>query len=757
MTSNFSQRRLSQQLPSFGIRRTAAVLTLLMLSACTAQLHYRDGVKLIEKEDYVQGLAELRAAADTSSHDADYRSKYLKAKESIVNNLLSEADRLQRNKDDKGATQLYQQVLHIEPENIRANNGIALIKREQHFQTLFTEIRSDIKLGQKESALSKLRFILAEIPNHVEARLLLDTITQDSKVKNISPELAAAYKKPISIEFKDAALMQIFEIIARSSGLNFVFDKEVRGEQRTSLFLKNGTVESALRYTLLTNQLNFQVLDANTVLIFPNNENKLKEYQELIVKSFFLTNANAKDIATSLQTITKSKNIIVDEKLNAIIMRDHAEAIKAAEKLIAMQDLPEPEVMLEVEVLEIKRSQLQELGIKWPDNFALTPILNTKGGTFSLNDLKNNLNSNTTSVTPPTVNLNMKAQDSDVKILANPRIRTRNNETATIQIGERVPNTTTTSTATGFVSESVTYTDVGLKLEVQPRVFLDNDVGIKVRLEVSNVVNQSQTKSGAIIYQLGTRNASTTLRLKDGETQILAGLINNEDRSTGSKIPGLGDFPIIGRLFGSVADNSQKTEVVLSITPRLIRNITIPPLTISEFSSGTESGLKVNSPLQISGLQNADDSAQAATQMSDNVQSEAPNLQVFLPNETKANENFSVQLALQSKETYKQLVFSLKLNPDLFELIDTNASQISQQALRDAKQTIRADGDQINIFVSADDNKALTASGIVSILNLRPKTKNTKGSIQVVAATGITSDNKVTNFGLPAPQIVSSK
>jgi len=182
--------------------------------------------------------------------------------------------------------------------------------------------------------------------------------------------------------------------------------------------------------------------------------------------------------------------------------------------------------------------------------------------------------------------------DTDINLLANPRIRTRNRETAKILIGDRVPNITTTATATGFLAESVQYVDVGLKLDVQPTIYLDNEVAIRINLEVSNIFDQVKTKTGTLAYQIGTRNASTVLRLKDGENQVLAGLISDTERSSANKVPGLGDIPVVGRLFGTRSEDGQKTELMLSITPRLVRGMARPDLARTEITSGTESSLR---------------------------------------------------------------------------------------------------------------------------------------------------------------------
>src|SRR5438105_895808 len=173
-------------------------------------------------------------------------------------------------------------------------------------------------------------------------------------------------------------------------------------------------------------------------------------------------------------------------------------------------------------------------------------------------------------------------------VLANPKIRAKNREKARIHIGDKVPVITTTAGATGFVSESVNYLDVGLKLEVEPQVYLEDDVGIKVALEVSNIGSQIKTSSGTIAYQVGTRNTSTTLRLRDGETQVLAGLINNEDRRNSSQVPGLANMPVAGRLFQNKEDTANKTEIVLLITPHVVRNVERTESRLEEFNSGTE-------------------------------------------------------------------------------------------------------------------------------------------------------------------------
>src|SRR5205814_8533631 len=191
--------------------------------------------------------------------------------------------------------------------------------------------------------------------------------------------------------------------------------------------------------------------------------------------------------------------------------------------------------------------------------------------------------------TDPLFLFSLHQQDGRTNVLANPRIRVKNKEKARIHIGDRVPVITTTAAATGgFVSESVSYLDVGLKLEVEPLISLDDEVSMKVGLEVSNITQTVKSSTGTLTYQLGTRTAATNLRLRDGETQVLAGLISTDDRRAADRVPGLGELPIAGRLFSHTLDNNNRTEIVLLITPRLARTLARPDAASVEFAAGTE-------------------------------------------------------------------------------------------------------------------------------------------------------------------------
>lgn len=579
---------------------TAAILLLMMLLAgCAADRNYRNAQMLFDANKHEEALGEYQQALQKEPTNARFRIGYLNARERAVNKWLGEAERLRTTDSDPSELRrIYTRVLSVDPGNKRAQIGLGQVERDQTIKDIINRARADARLGNTEQALSLLREVLNERPQDSAAlQLRTELLDQRAKPKaNANAKLAEAFRRPISLEFKDAPLKQVFEILSRSSGLNFVVDKDIRGDQRTTLFLRNSTIADAVGLVLLTNQLEQRVLDASTVLIFPNTPTKLREYQQLTVRAFVLSTADVKVVANTLKSILKSKDVVVDEKQNMIVMRDSPEAIQMAEKLVALHDQPEAEVMLDVEILEIKRSRLTQLGIQYPAQVALAPMTSASGAQLTVRDLKA-LNSSTTAVTVSGIGAQANNVVTDVNVLANPRIRSRNKEKAKIQVGQRVPNITSTSTSTGFVAETVQYVDVGLKLEVEPTVSPDGEVVMKVNLEVSNILGRVQTKGGSIAYEIGTRNASTVLRLTDGENQVLAGLINDEDRRSVTGIPGLSSVPAVGgALFGNTQDEYQKSEIVLSITPRIVRPAFRPELGMSEFESGTEASLRTRGP-----------------------------------------------------------------------------------------------------------------------------------------------------------------
>jgi general secretion pathway protein D len=575
------------------LRRLVRVALLLsvFLAGCAGEMEFRDGKQMLAEGRTEEGLAQIQKAIKEAPESQEYRNYYYRQREQFLNQTLQQGDTARRKGRLEAAEEAYRRVLATDSGNERAQAGIEMLQLERRHQERLKVAEKFIKEGKSGDAEEILNEILTENPGQKEARLLKRKVAEDAQKKaRDKPSLKSSLQKPVSLEFRDASVRAVFELLSRTAGINFVFDRDVKPDLKTTLFVKDSTVEDVIRLALVTNQLEQKILNENSILIYPNTPAKLKEYQELMVKSFYLTNADAKQVMNTLKTLLKVKDVSIDEKLNYLVVRDTPEVVALAEKLVANEDKPEPEVILDLEVLEVGTNHLTDLGIRYPEQVSASFVGTAgKSGTFGLNEWKNRDSRLVQMhVTDPAFILNLKKVDTDTNLLANPRIRVRNREKAKVHIGEKVPVITTTSTANVGVSESVTYLDIGLKLDVEPNIYLDDDVAIKVGLEVSNILETVTRASGLQTYRLGTRNATTTLQLKDGETQILAGLIQNDERNTANKVPGLGDVPILGRLFSSHNDSNIKTEIVLLITPHVVRNIIRPDAKDSEFLSGTE-------------------------------------------------------------------------------------------------------------------------------------------------------------------------
>jgi general secretion pathway protein D len=553
-----------------------------LLAACAVTLDEAD--RLSRAGDYEAAYATLDDALARRPDDAALRSAHARQRDRIVVRALAQAElALGAGRLDE-AGQLLQRVRQLDPGHARRPALEAALQRQVATQRLFRDAQRSLADGQGPEADRLLAELLSIDPQHAGARALQRQRQRTEAGSAAAPpaEMAAAFRKPVTLEFREAPLRQVFEALARSSNVNFVFDKDVRGDARVTVFLRDVTLDEAMRVILTTQQLDRRLLNDSTVLIYPNTPAKQREHQQLITRSLYLVNADVKQALALVRTMAKTRDLHADERLNALVVRDTPEVVRQVEQLLATVDLPEPEVMLAIEVMEVASDKLDELGLSWPTavNFGIPNAT----GEIALGD-RGDFRA---SVANPALAATLRGSRGTTNLLANPTIRARNREKAKVQIGEKLPVFTTTTAVNVGTSASVSYLDIGLKLEVEPQVQLDGEVTIKVSLEVSNLLREVTGPSGSLAYQVGSRLTTTSLRLKDGETQVLAGLINDEDRKRAVGIPGLSQLPLIGRLFGVHSDTRNKTEIVMLITPRIIRNLAPPDVSAASFASGTD-------------------------------------------------------------------------------------------------------------------------------------------------------------------------
>ncbi|HEY2685057.1 MAG TPA: secretin N-terminal domain-containing protein, partial [Steroidobacteraceae bacterium] len=513
-----------------------------MSAGCATERLHDQGIAAFDRGEYEEGMVKLSEAAQRDPENLSYRLDLRSRRETAVEHLISAADDAHANGKPDAAEANFRRVLLLEPGNERARHGLELLQADRLHRETIAKAQTAFTAKQYDLADQDVRRVLAEDPLFPPAVSLANRLEQVRGPVAAVPRLKTHDNRPVTLQFRDAQTKMVFEVLARETGLNFIFDKDVKSDGKTTIFVSQVPVEQAIDLILAQNQLARQILTENMVLIYPATPAKQKDYQDEIVHTFYLSNAAPKDAESMLKTVLQAKTMFVDERSGSITLRDTPEHVRMAEKLIMSMDEPEPEVIMEVEVLEITHSLAQQLGIDYPTSatFAPTPTgaAATAAGTAAnlvLADLGRQ-SANTISVSSLSLGVDIMKTVGSSNVLSSPRIRARNKEKAKILVGDRVPVITSgTSATTGgtYSTSSVQYLDVGLTLEVQPTIHNDGNVGIKVGLEVSSIANTINVPIGnggnTLAYQISTRNANTLLELRDGETQVLAGLIQDSD------------------------------------------------------------------------------------------------------------------------------------------------------------------------------------------------------------------------------------
>lgn len=684
------------------------VLLLVALTGCASQQQIRSGDNAFESGQYVEAVEYYRMASSGAPDNVRYRQQYLRRRDESLAALGREADAALVSGDLVRAEGAYQRALQIDPSNdFLRERQRALNMRRQH-DAQVARIDELIGQGKLSEAQRLLDLVLVEDPRNVRALNSRERIQAAGFQRRMDEGLEGRFRKPVTLDFKDVPARVIFDVLAKASGINFIYDPEVRPDLKASVSLRDTPMDEAIRMISLSTQLETRVLNSRSILVYPSTPQKISDYRPLSIRSFFMSNGSAKAVADSIKAILKTENVVVDEKLNMLVIRDSTEAIALAEKLVALHDIGDPEVMLDVEVLEVKRSTVVDAGVNLPKEIGVSVRGADQAAEWMNIDQLRAINSDTIRANIPNASVRIGEDRSNARILANPKIRVQSRQKAKIMIGDKVPVITSTSTSTGFVSETVNYVDVGLKLEVEPAVFASDDVSIKVNLEVSNLVREIVSKAGTLSYQIGTRNAETTLRLRDGETQVLAGLINKEDRQTANGLPWVSRFPVLDRLFGSRKSDKQDTEIVLSITPRLIRGIGRSSIDQLQFESGTATrlgGVADLHPATPAEGEGTDDTkaptaapvpviAPVITPLPDTAPTQQPLSSAAppsaaaqssilmgwqLPGEVKSGEQFTAVLNLASSQAVEQVPVMLGFDPQVLQVVSVEEGNFMNQ------------------------------------------------------------------------------
>lgn len=758
-------------------RRFAALGTaLLMLLAGCAEQRIRDQSQAdLAAGQYEKALSGLDAGLKQYPESISLRAGQIQARAASVTRIVSNAEALRASGKVDDAQKELQRAQALDPQNRRLDSLLVELGTERRQQAALVEAEQLVDKKRPEAAMRVIEQALKDNPRHgglhaLQRRLELDQ--RDAQLRASQTPLAET--RPISLDFRDASLRTVLDVVSRNSGINFILDKDIRPDVRVTVFLRQARLEDALDLIASTNQLAKKVIDSQTIVVYPNTQEKQREYQEQIVRVFYLASTEAKGAAAFLKAMLKIRDPFVDERTNMLALRESQDNIQLAERLIALYDSADAEVMLEVEVLEINSTRLTELGVKYPDTISLSVLPPTGASGLTLANIRG-LTRDRIGLGIGGLLINLKREVGDFTTLANPKIRARNKEKAKILIGDKVPIVTATTGTGGFVSDTVTYLDVGLKLEVEPTIYNDDDVAIKIALEVSTLGTAVKTTSGTLAYQIGTRNASTLLRLHDGETQLLAGLISKDDRTSSSRVPGVGDLPVLGRLFSSQADNSQRTELVLAITPRILRNVRRPDANETELWVGTEAlprlrpvgGLRAAvsaatpaangpAPTTSNAAPNPLPLAAVTPGASRGAEAEPPAASLELkwagPAQTKVGEVLELKLALSTTTDLRGLPMQISFPQERLQLLEVIEGDFFRRDGAATSFSKGGDGKDGHVGIGVLRNQGTGATGEGSVITLRFKAAAAgTAELRVVSAQGVGLRGPLPPPTLPPP------
>lgn len=551
-----------------------------VLAGCVASPKISDTYPAVENNAWLQAVMKYRQELKQDPRNPELRAHLRRVENDAAEYFLKEGHAQLGKGESAVAIQLYQQGLLAMPGHERLLEALGRSATLKNADELYQEAVSKRELDRIEDAIALLQRALLINPKHEQAGELLGVLRQQ-RGGGQGHGLQLSSSKPITLSFKDTELKTAFDFIAKAFGINVIFDEQVKNEPVT-LYAKNVTFTQALHLMLKTSSLFFKRIGSNTILVAQDTGDKRGQYEDYLIRTFVLNTMIAKDMANLLKSSLGLKNVVVNEGLNSLLIRDTESMLELAEKLILANDRRRSEILLDVEIMEVNRTKTELLGLNFGEK------LEAKYPAYEVNTNFRDTVLRAGTVTIPTVTLNYLKKDVDANILANPKIRTIDNKAAKIHIGDRVPlRSATIVDATGQTRTTFEYRDVGIKLDVVPDIHQDNSVTVEIKLEISSIGNNVGTENEPV-FSIGTRNVETSMLLKDSETAIIGGLIRDIGNSGKTRLPLLGEIYGIGRLFTNSSGEATRTDVLLTITPRVIRTAELPHHTVQKIYSGTE-------------------------------------------------------------------------------------------------------------------------------------------------------------------------
>lgn len=562
---------------------TTIALSLTLLS-CTSYNAFQKAKAAEKTKDWDQAVIEYEKALDVDPSNSLYQIDLSRAK------LEASRAHFQKGKSLRASALNARGEDQLRLTRLAATELELVIKLDPTNQYAAVEYGKAVN-ALREAALAGQPATIDELKKRAKANI----------TKSAPPQLSPSSDQPITLSFPhETPVKEIYKALGGAFGINILFDQAVK-DDRIAIELKDVTAQQALERVMQAANHFYKALDEHTIIIVPDNPQARRDYEDLVIRTFYLSNGDAEQVTNVVRTMIEARNVFPLKALNAITIRDTADKVRIAEKIIEANDKAKAEVVVDVELLQIDLDKQRDIGA----------VVQGLGGTLQANDTVDPKNPTTPvlhnldflrslknkdlSFTIPSISYNLIKSIGNTETLANPELRISEGEKATLHIGQRVPVPVTTF-VTGVQSgsqgnlpaTSFQYQDIGIKVSMEPRVHHNGEVTLKLTVEVSDIAAAATADAPP---SFNTRTIEATIRLKDGETNFLAGLIQDTQLTSSSKTPFLGDIPILGRLFTKDHNMHHRTDLMLTMTPHIVRMPDITEDDMAPMWVGTQSNL----------------------------------------------------------------------------------------------------------------------------------------------------------------------
>ena len=578
------------------LKVVAVVAIAAVLVGCGASRRsFRRGDTAARAGDWDTAVANYRLALQRDPDRADYRIALERAMISASLLHLDQARLFEARGQLEESLREYRRAAEFDPPNRQIAGKVAEVERR---------IRDQQENNRPRASIQQLR---------------------DAARQQGPPPLLNLTTMIPALRFNNASLRDILNFIGMSTGINVTYDNQFQDRQY-SVQMDNVTLEEALNQILTANQLFYKVVNQRTIMVIPDNAQKRNQYEEQVIRTFFISHADATELAQLINTVIRvgggqvQPMVAANKTANTITIRATTAVSAVIEKIIESNDNPRAEIVVDVQILEVNRTRAKQFGVdlgSYSIGAVFSPEVDPRGTTttgggatgtsdltsrpFNANTISRGINTADFYLAVPAAVIRFLEEDRETKLVAKPQLRGAEGQKITLNLGDRIPIPTTVFTplAQGGANvnplTSFTYQDVGVNVEMTPRVTFEDDIILELIVE-NSTLGGNVSVAGTSLPSIGSRRVSTRLRLREGESTLLAGLLREDERKSLRGFPSLLRVPVLKQLFAANDNSAAQTDIVMLLTPRIVRTHELTQQDVAPIFVGTQQNFGLGGP-----------------------------------------------------------------------------------------------------------------------------------------------------------------